>query len=222
MNLELQTLMVEGWLFKVFVPDNIDEIPLLLVHGWTGDENSMWVFGAQLPPRRVMVAPRAPWVSNHPKYGGYAWIDGRSEDWPQLNDFQAGVAGLLARLDALGMDIPEANFTQMDVAGFSQGAALAGALTLAQPHRVRKLALLAGFLPTDSAAVTQPGQLERLRAYIAHGTQDETVPVTKAEEARQTLQRAGAEVVYCESDVGHKLGANCLRGFKEFFETGSS
>jgi hypothetical protein len=31
------------------------------------------------------------------------------------------------------------------------------------------------------------------------------------------LREAGLDVTYCESDVGHKLGADCLRGLKAWF-----
>ncbi len=54
--------------------------------------------------------------------------------------------------------------------------------------------------------------------FMAHGTQDELVPVARARQARQTLLEAGAKVTYCEDDVGHKLSASCFRGMGKFFE----
>src|SRR5688500_10784741 len=43
---------------------------LLLIHGHTGDENSMWVFARGLPAHYWIVAPRAPHSSSS---SGYSW-----------------------------------------------------------------------------------------------------------------------------------------------------
>lgn len=93
---------------------------------------------------------------------------------------------------------------------------MAYALAAFYPQRVHRVIALAGFLPLEE---TLPGRYAAARGkkiYVAHGTQDETVPVSLAQEAVRTLQDAGAEVVYCESEVGHKLSAPCLRGLTQF------
>jgi predicted esterase len=41
--------------------------------------------------------------------------------------------------------------------------------------------------------------------------------VERARESIAILERAGANVTYCEDEVGHKVSANCLRALKEFF-----
>jgi hypothetical protein len=46
--------------------------------------------------------------------------------------------------------------------------------------------------------------------YLAHGTQDKLVPVDVARRSVEQLEQAGANVAYCENDVGHKLGADCF------------
>src|SRR5919106_4882582 len=43
---------------------------LLLIHGHTGDENSMWVFARGMPAHDWIVAPRAPYNAES---GGYSW-----------------------------------------------------------------------------------------------------------------------------------------------------
>ena len=100
--------------------------------------------------------------------------------------------------------------------GFSQGAAMAYALAAYYPQMVKRLVALAGFLPPDE---TMPGRytaLQGKKIYIAHGTQDDTVPVAMAQECKKTLESVGADVTYCESDVVHKLSAPCLKGLESF------
>ncbi len=215
---DLRVFTISGWSLKAFAPTAVGaRRPLLLIHGWTGDENSMWVFGSQLSPDRLMLAPRAPHPSQHPKYGGYSWVASRAGQWASVTELAPAVAGLEALVGALESEYPETDFSRLDVAGFSQGAALAAAFTRSSPGRVGRLAMLAGFLPEDFADGLPPDTFRDLPVLIAHGTQDETVPVAMARTAQTVLAGAGATVTYCESEVGHKLGANCLRAFKEFF-----
>jgi phospholipase/carboxylesterase len=53
--------------------------------------------------------------------------------------------------------------------------------------------------------------------FIAHGTTDNLVPVEMARESANLLKQAGANVTYCEEEVGHKLSAPCFRGLEAFF-----
>ena len=73
--------------------------------------------------------------------------------------------------------------------------------------------------------MVQPGLLSTVKAFVSHGTLDQTVPVAQARQAVQILEDAGANVVYCEAEVGHKLGAACFRALGNFYnglETGTN
>jgi predicted esterase len=54
--------------------------------------------------------------------------------------------------------------------------------------------------------------------FVAHGTRDELVPIERGRHTVQTLEQAGAQVTYCEDDVGHKLSAACFRALEAFFK----
>jgi predicted esterase len=54
--------------------------------------------------------------------------------------------------------------------------------------------------------------------FIAHGTDDDRVPVEKARLSAELLENAGAAVTYCEEQVGHKLSAKCFRGLEAFYQ----
>jgi predicted esterase len=86
------------------------------------------------------------------------------------------------------------------------------------PKTIIALAGLATFLPEDSANYLHPTLLKDIPIYISHGVKDNLVPVTKAQYAVEQLDQAGAQVQYCESDVGHKLSADCFRGMEVFFD----
>jgi predicted esterase len=59
--------------------------------------------------------------------------------------------------------------------------------------------------------------LEGKSFFVAHGTKDQTVPIERARAALTLLEQAGAQVTFCEDDVGHKVSVACLRALKDFF-----
>ena len=216
MNDLLESHQVEGMQIKLRNPSGVGPFPvLLMLHGWTGDENSMWVFTRELPINYLIVSPRAPFPSRHPKYAGYSWVERHSGDWSGLSDFRPSIEKIANLMDVLSRQY-EGDFTSVRLAGFSQGAALAYAFALRFPERVERLAALAGFLPEQSEDEISPGLLAGVPIFIAHGEKDETVPIAKAEYARDMLAVAGGNVSFCLSDVEHRLGSNCFKAFKEF------
>jgi phospholipase/carboxylesterase len=217
MNENILELQVGEWVLKVRQPAGESPHPVIfLIHGWTGDERSMWVFAPRLPKEAMLIAPRAPFISRHPDFGGYSWVENRPESFSPLAAFEPALDSFSGLVDQLNQQL-SGDFTRFNLAGFSQGAEFSFALALRHPERVGRLASLAGFLPAESEEAIAAGGLKSKPIFIAHGTQDETVPIDMARDARQQLEAAGAQVSYCESDTGHKLGANCARELQAFF-----
>jgi predicted esterase len=204
MNTTLATL--EDWTYRFLPPETPSRRLLLLLHGWTGDENSMWVFARNFPRSAWMLAPRAPFPAAS---SGYSWREQVGETPASLDDMRESADGLLHFLDGWGV-ANQVDTAQFDVVGFSQGAAMAGMLSLLHPDRVRKVAMLAGFLPRGAEEIL-PAFDRQKRVFIAHGTQDLMVSVERARHAAQLFEQAGASVEYCEADVAHKVSAECLR-----------
>lgn len=189
---------------------------LLLIHGWTGDENSMWVFTKDLPPDYWMVAPRAP----HPAQpGGYSWRPPQPKTFgrPSLETLKPAAEELISFVDAYSSKV-RLDAEQFDVLGFSQGAAMSNVLALLYPHRIRKSGILAGFVPSGLEELIARRPLAGKPFFVAHGTQDEMVPIDRARASIELLEQAGAQVTYCEDEVRHKVSANCLRALSEFFQ----
>jgi phospholipase/carboxylesterase len=212
----IQTLQFDEWTLKIREPEVVEGAPVLvLLHGWTGDENSMWVFANNLSKEAFLIAPRGLFPSRHDFKDGYSWVEDTSIKWAAKEDFDTSVGGLDRLLEGLGSKYP-ADFTRLNLAGFSQGAAFASAYMMSFPERVKKLALLSGFL--SEGVGPSSADLAGKRIFIGHGSLDETVPVDKAEDASLLFQAMGAEVDLCVTEVGHRLGADCFKGFNRFFQ----
>ena len=207
----------EDWTLRVQESTSPSPRLMVLIHGLTGDENSMWVFARNLSDHYWMVAPRAPHPSQM-EQGGYSWRapSDESEDRPTLEQLRASAQILLRLVDeyagSVGIDA-----STFDVMGFSQGAAMGTLLAFLYPGRIRRAGMLAGFVPSGLEEMVSQRPLEGKPFFVAHGTKDETVTIERARASIEILEQAGAQVTFCEDDVGHKVSVNCLRALKSFF-----
>jgi phospholipase/carboxylesterase len=191
-----------------------------MIHGITGDENSMWVFGRKFSTSYLIIAPRAPFTAQP---FGYSWRDVEKHPlqtdfgMPALHMLESSAEALIRLMDEYTASLKiEAN--QFDVIGFSQGAAMVSVLGLVHPNRIRKMGVLAGFVPSGLDEYISQKPLVGKKVFVAHGTKDETVTIDRAHEAVKLFEQAGAEVKFVEDEVGHKLGANGMKALEEFLQ----
>lgn len=212
---DTQLTTFRGWTLRIHPSAQQGPRLLLLIHGWTGDENSMWVFVRNFPSDYWIVAPRAPFATEP---SGYSWreMQGGSRRPPGIEDLRAAAAGLIELADTYAAENGFA-VNQFDVIGFSQGGALTNTLALLFPERVGRAAVLAGFVPSGAEALIETHPLTRKPIFVAHGSLDEMVNIDDARRSIQLLERAGAQVTFCEDEVGHRVSAGCLRALQAFF-----
>jgi phospholipase/carboxylesterase len=204
------------WTLRVQASASISPKLLVLIHGWTGDENSMWVFTRGLSPDYWMIAPRAPFAA---ETGGFSWRPPEPESFgrPSLETLKPAVEGLLHLIDEYSASV-KVGAAQFDLMGFSQGAAMVNLVAMLHPQRVRKMGVLAGFVPYGLEEILEQRPLVGKNIFVAHGTRDQMVPMDRARASIDLLERAGARVTFCEDEVGHKLSANCLRALENYLK----
>lgn len=205
---------IKGWPFRIQHPANrtADTRVMLLLHGHQGNENVMWILTKPLHDDYYLLSPRAPVNTGEDQYSWHAI----APQWPGIETYQALAGHLLSRVDTWceQNDIEVNNF---DLMGFSQGAVMAYALAFLHPERIGRVAALAGFIPQVWQAQLDVPSLAGKRFFIAHGSQDDIIPINKARQAADWLEKHGAEITFCEADIGHKLSASCFNGLGEFF-----
>jgi len=216
MNDELEILEIQNWVIRYRLPVGGGPFSVIwLLHGWTGDEDSMWIFASRLPKHYLLLAPRGLYSTPMGGYGWHTMNDGNV--WPQVDDFRPAIDKLCLLMDSWPITAPAADFSRFRIAGCSQGGALAYSFAILHPERVIALAGLASFLPDEAALYLQDTRLKEIPIFVSHGIKDHLVPVARARQAVKQLEQAGAQVCYCESDVGHKLSADCFKGMETFF-----
>lgn len=216
MTVEATTIEFNKWTLRVQPSDSATKRLLVLIHGWTGDENSMWVFTRRFPRDYWMIAPRAPYQADTT---GFSWRPPEEGTFgrPSLELLKPSAEALIQLIDEYAASV-KLDAGQFDVIGFSQGAAMVSALGVLYPQRVRKMGMLAGFVPYQFDTIIQSKPLVGKHIFVAHGTQDQTVTVDRARASMDLLEQAGATITYCEDEVGHKLSSKCLRALEAYLE----
>lgn len=216
MQIAPDTELIEFNHWTLRIRKTTDHAPriLLLLHGWTGDENSMWVFTRDLPKNYWMIAPRAP---HRADTSGYSWRPSQDSEKSRhsLEQLEPAAEALIQLIDQY-QAATKMEADDFDVIGFSQGAAMSGVLTFLHPQRIRRLGILAGFVPAGLDELAAKRLLAGKSIFVAHGTKDETVPIDRARASIEILEKAGAQVTYCEDEVGHKLSITCLHALRKF------
>ena len=211
---DTELIQFNNWTLRIRKTTHPAPRLLLLIHGLTGDENSMWVFTRDLPTQYWIIAPRGPHTAEP---AGYSWRTQPSSDFgrPSFEQLKDSAEALIHLVDEYQASA-KIEAPVFDVMGFSQGAAMSSVLTFLHPGRVRKLGILAGFVPSGMDELTAKRPLDGKSVFVAHGTKDETVPIDQARASIEVLEQAGARVTYCEDEVGHKVSLTCLHALRKF------
>ena len=180
---------------------------LVLHHGRGADEHDLLGLADVLDPdRRLHVAtPGGPLTI--PGWPGKHWYMVPRVGFPDPETFFAAHAELAAFHDAL-WERTGLSPAQTVFGGFSMGSVMSYALGL-DPARPAPAGILAfsGFVPTvdgwtpDVAGRAAAG----LRAFVAHGRNDQVMDVGFARTARDLLVSGGVPVEYHESDAAHQI-----------------
>ena len=182
---------------------------LVLFHGRGADEHDLYpLFDILDPDKRLLGAcPRGP-LSLPP--GGAHWYVVRRVGYPDEGTFHPTYAAAAAWLDEL-LGASGVGIENAVLGGFSQGAVMSYALGLGSGRpRPAGLLCLSGFIPELEGFELDLGNASGLPIAIGHGTQDPVIEVAFSRRAQATLEKAGADVTYRESDMGHSIDPDYL------------
>jgi len=197
---------------------------LIVLHGLGADGHDFEPVCQALDLRALgglrFVLPHAP-VIPVTINGGYpmrAWYDIRNgaldqrEDAAGLRQSQAAVEALIAREVERG--IPASRIVLM---GFSQGCAMTLLTGLRHPQRLAGLVGLSGYLPLlDTTAAEHSAANADVPIFLAHGRQDQVVPIARAQAARAELERLGYAPQWQDYAMGHEVHPEEIQALQDW------
>nr|WP_321330257.1 dienelactone hydrolase family protein [Alcaligenes faecalis] len=138
----------------------------------------------------------------------------RHEDESGLRQSQIEVQNLIARENARG--IPTENIV---LAGFSQGCAMTLQTGLRLPERLAGMLCLSGYLPLAAAVEKERHQAnQNTPIFMAHGSMDPVVPLTRAEASRQQLEAMGYQVQWNVYPMPHAVCPEEISAIGQFLK----
>lgn len=164
---------------------------LVLLHGVGGNETNLAELAAMLPTDSLVLLARGPLTFGPEQYA-----------WFRVNFTPAGPLIVAAEAEECRKALVQFIDSQQQlhgispvhtvVGGFSQGGILSASVGLTAPERVTGFAVLSGrILPELEPIIAKRDCLARLQALIAHGIDDDKLPVNWAQRAHQWLDKLG-------------------------------
>ena len=210
-------------LHTAYVPEGDGPFPTIIaVHGWGA--NAMDLLGLAPILHRgeaLVLCPQGPFALADPQSRmvvGFGWFPLAAGRPPDPLEF-AKATGLLEEwIDEAAKQYP-IDKNHVVLLGFSQGGVMAYELFLRDPTRYVGLAALSTWFPPEIADKAQASDALRGRpVLVIHGSQDQMVPVERAQESRDRLLPLGVSVTYREFEMGHEISHDALRALLEWFE----
>jgi phospholipase/carboxylesterase len=162
-------------------------------------------------------APVQPVTINN-GYEMRAWYDIKMNDIARLPDeegireSQQAVEQFIAREATRGVDS-----RHIVLAGFSQGGAIALQAGLRHANRLGGIMALSTYLTLQDSLAAEASPANRATPiFMAHGTQDQVVPLSLAESSAQALKSHGYEVEWHTWPMQHSVCAEEVQAAAEF------
>ena len=147
-----------------------------------------------------------------------AWYDismsdvSRVPDERGIRESQAQIEDFIAREKSRGVDA-----SKIVIAGFSQGGAIALQTALRHKEKLGGVVALSTYLTLeDSLDAEASGTNKSTPILMAHGTQDEMIPVRLAEASRSKLQEKGYDVEWHTWPMPHSVCAEEVQVIADF------
>jgi phospholipase/carboxylesterase len=147
-----------------------------------------------------------------------AWYDismsdvSRVPDERGIRESQAQVEDFIAREKARGVAS-----SKIVLAGFSQGGAIALQTALRHKEKLGGVLALSTYLTLEDSLEAEASPANKATPILmAHGTQDEVIPVRLAESSRSKLQEKGYEVEWHAWPMPHSVCAEEVQAIAEF------
>lgn len=183
---------------------------LLLLHGVGSNETNLAPLADALPSDLEILLLRGPLQLGPQAFAWYEVTFGGNG--PSFNQEQAEASRKL--LVQFIQGLPELPTV---IAGFSQGGIMSSSVGLTEPELVKGFSLLSGRMLREIAPqIAATDRLKSVSGFIAHGQQDNVLPVTWAQEAETWLTRLGVTYEAHYYDMAHQIIPEEIRAFSKW------
>lgn len=188
---------------------------VVVMHGRGADEEDLLPVAQRLPDELAVVSLRGP----DPIQRGYRWYEidtseGFHNSQPDPEEYRRTLELVTDSIDAT-IEEYDLDVGRIGLLGFSMGTMLSLGLVLEAPAKYQWVAGLHGYL-AESHADLDPDGIEGKPIFLAGGTADQIIPVSRVEAAADRFRELGADVTFNTYDAGHGVGPDELQDLAAF------
>ena len=183
---------------------------LLLLHGVGSNERDLIQLAPYLDPRFFVISARAP-ITLAP--GMYGWFEVQLDPVRPIINPQQAESSRQKLLTFIGETVERygVDSSRVYLMGFSQGAIMSLGVALTSPEKVAGIVAMSGrVLPEITPLIAPPEALAGLPIFVAHGTEDQVLPIHHGRAARDLLERLPVALTYREYPIGHHVAEESL------------
>jgi phospholipase/carboxylesterase len=187
---------------------------IILLHGVGSNEKDLFRISNELPDDAYVISPRGQFTLSS---GRYAWhnVD-FSTGKPIINAEQAASSRKIIRT-FINQIKQKFNVDEVYLGGFSQGAIMSYSIGLTYPSEVQGIIALSGRILNEvKPLVKKDNYLHQLKVLVAHGVQDNTLPIHYARDAKDYLESLGVQLTYHEYPIGHQINNDVLQDLNDW------
>ena len=181
---------------------------LMLLHGIGGNEQSIAALSNGVDPRLNVISVQAPLRMGPAAYAWYPTHFG--PNGPVIDGDEANL-GRRRLLEFLKGYRAEHKVRRLYLMGFSQGSIMSVAAALSEPSLVQGVVGFSGRFPKEfEPTVSAPESLTETPIWLAHGTEDGTLPIELGRAMAGTLKQFRARYSFTEFAGTHQVTPQML------------
>ena len=182
---------------------------LILLHGVGSNESDLFSLANQFPDDYLVISARGQFTLGA---GRYAWFNvDFSTGKPIFDKAQEASSRELIRKFIVQVK-KEYQLDEVYLGGFSQGAIMSLSIGLTHPTEVQRVIALSGRLLVEIRPfITKNDDLQKLKIFLAHGTQDNTLQIAFARDAKAFLDSLPVQLSYYEYEMGHQINGSVIK-----------
>lgn len=186
---------------------------LILLHGRGTDENDLLGLAPYLDDRLHIASVRAPFQF---QWGpGFAWYDIEEVGKPDRDKFPKSREYIVKFIDNI-KDTHKGIGDKTFLLGFSMGAVMAYAVSLAFPDKVTGVIAHSGYIAEGYNTNYNWNDARRVEYFIAHGIADPVIPVQFGKRANELMQNQSMNYIYKEYPIAHQISEESLNDFSQW------
>lgn len=201
------TLLVDSlslkYLIKYSTVQTNKKKAIILLHGLGSNEEDLFSLAQNLPKDYIIICPRGLYTFSK---GSYAWYNVDFSSGKPLYDAKQELQSRTMLLQFIEQVKSKYQIEELYVGGFSQGAIMSFTLGLEHPSTFKGIICMSGrILQEIQPNIKENKELSQLKIFLAHGTQDGTLSINYAREAKNFLEKIHTQLSYFEFNMGHQI-----------------